>query len=250
MTTSLHPERLRFLVDRHQAHLSKPNEPDPQTDNGVFLRYSNPVVTREHIPLSWRYDLDARRNPLLVEQLGVNCTFNAGAIEWKGGIVAVVRVEGADRKSFFALAESDNGIEGFRFRTKPVQIPDADPEETNLYDMRLTRHEDGWIYGLFCSERQDPDPGSDCISAAIAKCGIVRTKDLEIWERLPDLVSPSRQQRNVVLHPEFVSGKYFLYTRPMEFFMHAGAEGCLCWALADTMERCEIGEQTTLDEQV
>ncbi|MCS6243840.1 MAG: glycosidase [Opitutus sp.] len=244
-----HLYTLQQLVDRHHNHLSRVNPPDLETDNGVLQRRQHPVITREHIPLSWRYDLNESTNPLLVEQLGVNATFNAGAIEYEGKIVLVVRIEGADRKSFFALAESDTGIDGFRFRARPLQIPDGDPAETNLYDMRLTRHADGWIYGLFCTERQDPDTKSDSISAATANCGIVRTRDLETWERLPDLKSPSKQQRNVVLHPEFVNGKYFLYTRPMEFFMHAGAEGRLCWALADSMSPCVIGEQPTLDKQ-
>lgn len=243
-------ERLQFLVSRHQQHLHQINPVDTTTDNGIIQRRQHPIITREHVPLSWRYDLNAETNPLLVEQLGVNATFNAGAITHDGKTVLVVRIEGADRKSFFALAESANGVDGFRFRPRPLQIPDGEAAETNLYDMRLTRHADGWIYGLFCSERQDPDPKSDSISAAIAKCGIVRTRDLETWERLPDLQTTSKQQRNVVLHPEFVNGKYFLYTRPMEFFMHAGAEGRLCWGLSDSMSPCVIAEQHTLDKQV
>lgn len=243
-------QQLTRLVHRHQAHINQPNPPAPATDNGIALRRQHPVVTREHIPLAWRYSLDPATNPHLLERLGINATMNAGAIELDGRILVVVRVEGADRKSFFAVAESATGTEGFKFWKEPVQLPDADPAETNLYDMRLTRHEDGWIYGLFCTEKADPDPGSDSISAAIANCGIVRTRDLRIWERLPDLKHRARQQRNVVLHPEFVDGKYFLYTRPMEFFMHAGNEGGLCWALADSMEKCEIGEEKTLDRQV
>lgn len=240
--------RLEQLVSLQQAHLSRRNAPLPDVALGGFLRYQNPVLDRKSVPLSWRYDLNSETNPFLLERLGINAVLNAGAVELGGKLCVVARIEGADRKSFFAVAESDTGIDGFRFRSKPIQIPDSDPGETNLYDMRLTRHEDGWIYGIFCSERHDPE--SQSVSAAVANCGIVRTKNLEEWERLPDLQHQSRQQRNVVLHPEFVEGKYFLYTRPMEFFMTAGSEGGLCWALSESMDPCVLGPQQTLDKQV
>ena len=192
--------------------------------NGVFDRYEYPVLTREHIPLTWRYDLNPETNPYFMERLGINAVMNSGAIELNGKYYLVARIEGNDRKSFFGVAESDNGVDGFRFWDYPILLPDTCPEETNVYDMRLTKHEDGYIYGVFCSESKDTSVND--LSAAVAAAGIVRTKDLKNWERLPNLVTlNSPQQRNVVLHPEFVNGKYAFYTRPMDDFIETGSGG-------------------------
>ncbi len=210
------------LMKEHREFLQIPNKPTKHT-NGIVQRYQNPVVTAAHAPLHWRYDFNAATNPLGLERIGVNATFNPGAIKWKDKYVLAVRVEGNDRKSFFALAESPNGVDNFEFWDKPVELPQTEEPDTNVYDMRLTQHEDGWIYGIFCTERKDisnPDT-----SAAIANAGIVRTKDLLNWERLPDLISNSGQQRNVVMHPEFVNGKYALYTRPQDGFIEVGKGG-------------------------
>ena len=198
--------------------------------DGIFDRYENPVLTREHAPLHWRYDLNQETNPYFMERLGVNAVMNSGAIELNGKFYLVARVEGNDRKSFFAVAESDSGIDGFRFWDYPVRLPDTCPEETNAYDMRLTKHEDGYLYGVFCSESKDlSDPD---LSAAVAQAGIVRTKDLKTWERLDNLKTlRSPQQRNVVLHPEFVDGKYAFYTRPMDGFIETGSGGGIGFGL-------------------
>lgn len=210
--------------------------------NGIYDRYKFPVLTREHIPVFWRYDLDEKTNPYFMERLGVNAVFNSGAIELDGKYYLVARVEGADRKSFFAVAESSSPVSGFRFRDYPVRLPDTCPEETNVYDMRLTKHEDGYIYGIFCSESKDaknPD-----LSAAVAAAGIVRTKDLESWERLPNLKTlRSPQQRNVVLHPEFVNGKYAFYTRPMDDFIDTGSGGGIGFGLCDDIANAVIDEE-------
>ena len=199
--------------------------------NGIYERYAYPVLTAKHTPLIWRYDFDPKTNPYFMERLSINAVLNSGALYMDGKYYLVARVEGNDRKSFFAVAESDSPIEGFRFRDYPVRLPDTCPEETNVYDMRLTKHEDGWIYGVFCSESKDTS--SSDLSAANAAAGIVRTKDLENWERLPNLVSRSPQQRNVVLHPEFVNGKYAFYTRPQDDFISTGSGGGICFALCD-----------------
>ncbi|MCM1166899.1 MAG: glycosidase [Lachnospiraceae bacterium] len=222
--------RLAELIKKQRALLDKPN---PKSDfyNGVYERYENPVLTAAHAPIIWRYDLDYSTNPNLQERLGVNAVMNSGAVYLNGKYCLIARVEGADRKSFFAVAESDKPTEGFRFRDYPVQLPDTCPEETNVYDMRVTRHEDGWIYGVFCSESKDKS--SDDLSAAVARAGIVRTKDLTTWERLPNLVSKSPQQRNVCLHPEFVDGKYAFYTRPQDDFIQTGSGGGICFALCE-----------------
>jgi 4-O-beta-D-mannosyl-D-glucose phosphorylase len=214
--------------------------------NGIFSRWENPVVTAAHVPLHWRFDLDPKTNPFFEERLATNCAFNPGAIEWKGKYVLVVRVEGSDRKSFFALAESKNGVDNFRFRDLPLQIGES-ADETNVYDMRLTQHEDGWVYGVFCVERKDPQAPPGDLSSAIAQCGIVRTKDLEKWERLPDIQSRSAQQRNVVLHPEFVGGKYAFYTRPQDSFLEAGKGGGIGFALCDDIKNAVLGEETIVD---
>lgn len=205
-------------------------------------------MTAKHIPLEWRYDLNPTTNPHCLERIGVNACMNAGAIKWKDKYLLMVRVEGADRKSFFAIAESPNGVDNFRFRERPVNLPDINPEETNVYDMRLTAHEDGWIYGIFCSERHDPAAQPGDLSSAIAKAGIIRSKDLVNWERLPDLKSKS-QQRNVVLHPEFVNGKYALYTRPQDGFIDAGSGGGIGWALIDDITKAEVLSEQIIDKR-
>ncbi len=216
--------------------------------NGIFDRYENPVLTRAHAPLHWRYDLNEETNPYFMERLGVNAVMNSGAIELNGKIYLVARVEGNDRKSFFAVAESDSGIDGFRFWDYPVRLPDTCPEETNAYDMRLTKHEDGYLYGVFCSESKDlSDPD---LSAAVAQAGIVRTKDLKTWERLDNLKTlRSPQQRNVVLHPEFVDGKYAFYTRPMDGFIETGSGGGIGFGLCEDIEHAVIDEETIISRR-
>jgi len=222
--------QLAELIKKQEALLDKPN---PKADfyNGIYDRYENPVLTAAHAPILWRYDLDYSTNPNLQERLGVNAVMNSGAIFFNGKYCLIARVEGSDRKSFFAVAESDKPTEGFRFRDYPIQLPDTCPEETNVYDMRVTQHEDGWIYGVFCSESKDTS--SSDLSAAVAQAGIVRTQDLVTWERLPNLISKSPQQRNVCLHPEFVDGKYAFYTRPQDDFIQTGSGGGICFALCE-----------------
>jgi 4-O-beta-D-mannosyl-D-glucose phosphorylase len=209
--------RLGEIYKKHDKLCNRENIPVDDY-NGIYTRYRYPVLTAGHIPPFWKFDINPESNPLLIQRLGINSVFNPGAIEHDGRIVLVARVEGYDRKSFFALAESQDGISGFRFREFPIRLPQTDNPETNVYDMRLTRHEDGWIYGLFCAERKDPSAPPGDTSQALASCGIVRTKDLSTWDRLPDLKTISSQQRNVVLHPEFINGQYALYTRPQDFF--------------------------------
>ncbi len=239
-------ERLSRLQSELDALLARPNAPVDEAGNGIYERWRHPVVTRDHVPLEWRYDLDPATNPHLLERIGVNSTFNAGAMAWQGRYLLVLRMEGVDRKSYFAIADSDNGVDGFRFRNVPIDMPKLDDSETNLYDMRLTAHEDGWVYGLFCAERHDPAHPDDP-TAALARCGIARTRDLESWERLPDLVTRSPQQRNVVLHPEFIDGRYGLYTRPQDGFIEAGGAGGLSWGLADNMENARVDEEAVID---
>ena len=230
------------LMEAYERVVSRPNPVDEHFYNGIFNRYRHPVLTREHIPPFWMYDADPETNPYMMQRLGVNATLNSGAIKLNGKYCLLVRVEGMDRKSFFAVAESDRPTEGFRFRDYPVILPDTEKQETNVYDMRLTQHEDGWIYGVFCSESKD-ETVSD-LSAAKAAAGIVRTKDLENWERLPNLVTlRSPQQRNVVLHPEFVDGKYAFYTRPMDDFIETGSGGGIGFGLCDSMEHAVIDEE-------
>lgn len=235
------------LFRRQEALLSRKNT-RVEEGNGIVARYRYPVLTSRHIPLSWRYDFNPATNPYCLERIGMNATMNAGAIKWQGKYLLMARVEGADRKSFFALAESPNGVDNFRFRPRPVTLPDLDPAETNVYDMRLTAHEDGWIYGIFCSERHDPAAAPGDLSSAVARAGIVRTQDMERWERLPDLKSKS-QQRNVVLHPEFVDGKYALYTRPQDNFIHAGTGGGIGWALIDDITEAEVLSERIIDRR-
>jgi len=238
-------ERLASLGQEHELLLSQANTIE-LPGNGIYERWTRPVITRDHIPLDWRYDLNPSTNPHLMERIGVNATFNSGAILWKGHYVLVVRVEGNDRKSFFAVAESESGVDQFKFWPRPVSLPQTTDPDTNVYDMRLTQHEDGSIYGLFCTERKDPSKPDDT-TAALARCGIARTSDLVHWERLPDLVTKSAQQRNVVLHPEFIDGKYGLYTRPQDGFIDVGSAGGICWGLTTRMENAEISEETLVD---
>jgi len=236
--------RLNELRRRQEELLSRPNR--AMEGNGVCERYEFPVLTAAHAPIEWRYDLDEKTNPYLMERFGINAAFNSGAIKWGDRYALVARVEAADRKSFFAVAESPNGIDNFRFRPRPVTMPEWGEPATNIYDMRLTRHEDGWIYGLFCVERKDPAAAPGDLSSAVAACGIARTHDLVDWERLPDLKSAS-QQRNVVLHPEFVDGKYALYTRPQDGFIDAGGGGGIGWALVDDITRAEVKEEKIIN---
>ena len=241
-----------MLHKKYEEELKKYNEliarKNVKSDfyNGIYERYEYPVLTREHIPLTWRYDLNPETNPYFMERLGVNAVFNAGAIELNGKYYLVARIEGNDRKSFFGVAESDNGVDGFKFWDYPILLDDTCPEETNVYDMRLTKHEDGWIYGIFCAERHDDNAPAGDLSSATATAAIARTKDLKTWERLPDLKSKS-QQRNVVLHPEFVNGKYAFYTRPQDGFIDAGSGGGIGWALVDDITHAEVTEEKIID---
>lgn len=241
-------ERKAKVFDAYEKLISRKNE---KTDymGGAYDRYKYPVLTANHAPVIWRYDLDPETNPFFMERLGINAVLNSGAIELNGKFYLVARVEGNDRKSFFAVAESDSPVDGFRFWDYPVLLPDTNPEETNVYDMRLTKHEDGYIYGVFCSESKDTS--SNDLSAAVAQAGIVRTKDLKTWERLPNLKSKSPQQRNVVLHPEFVNGMYAFYTRPQDDFIQTGSGGGVCFGLAKDITNAEIcTEETVISPRV
>ncbi|WP_129714899.1 glycosidase [Pedobacter sp. SYP-B3415] len=242
-------ERSDKLKSQYEAYLRRPNQRE-ELGNGLFFRYQNPVLTAAHVPLNWKYDFNEEANPWLMERIGINAVFNAGAILFEGRYILVARVEGSDRKSFFAVAESANGIDGFRFWEQPVTLAENDEPDTNVYDMRLVQHEDGWIYGLFCTERRDPEAPEGDQTAAIAQCGIVRTRDLKTWERLPDLETPSPQQRNVVLHPEFVDGKYALYTRPQDGFIEAGNGGGIGFGLAESMNPAVVSKEVILDRKV
>jgi 4-O-beta-D-mannosyl-D-glucose phosphorylase len=244
---SFQADRERLFAE-HGALIRRRNEPVKES-NGWFLRYRYPVLTAAHTPLFWRYDLDPATNPFLMERMGINAAFNVGAMEWNGNVVLMARVEGVDRKSFFAVAESGNGIDGFRFWDYPVVMPETAEPETNVYDMRLTAHEDGWIYGLFCAERKDPAAAPGDLSSAVAQCGIARTHDLKTWERLDDLKTPSAQQRNCVLHAEFVNGQYAFYTRPQDSFIEAGSGGGIGFGLAANMEHAVIAEETIMDRR-
>lgn len=239
--------RLRILTEEYETLISRENK-RIRSNNGIFERYKYPILTAAHTPLEWRYDFNPETNPFLMERFGINAVFNAGAIKYNGKYLIMARVEGYDRKSFFAIAESPNGIDNFRFWEYPIQLPDLYPEETKVYDMRLTQHEDGWIYGIFCSESKDPDAAAGDLTSAVAVAGIIRTKDLRNWERLPNLISKS-QQRNVVLHPEFVKGKYALYTRPQDGFIEAGTGGGICWALVDDITHAIVKEETVVEQR-
>ncbi|MDD2525024.1 MAG: glycoside hydrolase family 130 protein [Bacteroidales bacterium] len=238
-------KRISEKMAQHEVLLARNNEPEEET-NGLFTRYKQPVLTAAHTPLFWRYDMDEKTNPYFMERIGMNGVFNAGALKWNGKYILVARVEGADRKSFFAVAESPNGIDQFRFWDYPITMPDTEDPATNIYDMRLTVHEDGWIYGIFCAERHDPKAPAGDLSSATATAGIARTKDLNQWERLPDLQTKG-QQRNVVLHPEFVNGKYALYTRPQDGFIDAGSGGGIGWTLVDDIAHAVVKEEKIID---
>jgi 4-O-beta-D-mannosyl-D-glucose phosphorylase len=238
-------KRLKNLEKKHISLITLKNYKSPSS-NGIFDRYINPILTNEHTPLTWRYDLNPATNPFLMERIGINGVFNAGAIKLNDKYILVARVEGNDRKSFFAVAESMNGIDNFKFWDYPFTLPETENPDTNVYDMRLTAHEDGWIYGVFCSERKDPGAAPVDLSSAVAAAGIARTRDLITWERLPDLKTKS-QQRNVVLHPEFVDGKYALYTRPQDGFIDTGSGGGIGWALVDDITNAEIKEEKIIN---
>ena len=239
-------EKVQALRQRHEALLQRKNQV-VEGGNGIYEKYVYPILTAEHTPLEWKYDFNEQDNPFLMQRIMMNAVLNAGAIKLDGRYLLVCRVEGADRKSFFAVAESPNGIDQWRFWEEPITMPDTEDPATNIYDMRVTQHEDGWIYGVFCAERHDPSqPGN--LSAATATAGIARTKDLKTWERLPDLKTKS-QQRNVVLHPEFVDGKYALYTRPQDGFIDTGSGGGIGWALVDDMTHAEVKEEKIIYER-
>lgn len=248
MTREQFNQRLRKLFREYEALIERPNRP-ADAGNGLFDRYKNPVLTAEHTPVFWRYDLSYESNPHLMERLGINATFNPGAMEFDGRIVLAVRVEGADRKSFFAMAESAGGVDKFRFWDYPVVMSETADPDINVYDMRLVRHADGWIYGLFCTERKDPKAPRGDLSSATAQCGIARTKDLRTWQRLDDLKTRSPQQRNVVLHPEFIDGMYAFYTRPQDGFIDTGSGGGIGWALADNIEHAVLSEEKIVHDR-
>lgn len=241
-------EKLKYLLETQNNLINRKNKPIEEYQ-GIYTRYKYPILTREHIPLTWRFDLDYESNPRLMQRLGINSVFNSGAIELNGKILLVARVEGDDRKSFFAVAESPTGIDQFKLWDYPIEMPQTKDPDINVYDMRLTKHEDGWIYGVFCTERKDPNAKKGDLSSAVAQAGIARTKDLKKWERLDDLKSPSPQQRNVVLHPEFVDGKYAFYTRPMEEFIETGSGMGIGWGLSESIEHANIDKEIIIEER-
>ena len=248
MNESAYRKKVQELFRQHEKLIAQKNL-RAGSGNGVYDRYENPVLTAEHTPLFWRYDFDRKSNPHLMERMGVNATFNAGAMDYQGKFLVFARVEGTDRKSFLAVAESPNGVDNFRFWDYPILMPETSDPDTNVYDIRVVRHQDGWIYGLFCTERKDPKAPPSDTSSAVAQCGIARTKDLNHWERLPDLQSKSPQQRNVVLHPEFVNGKYALYTRPQDEFIQAGKGGGIGWGLCASMEHAIVENEVIIDNR-
>ncbi|AWK07196.1 glycosidase [Flavobacterium crocinum] len=236
-------DRKSALEKEHKALIELKNTPAQTAGNGIYERYKNPVVTAAHAPLNWRFDFNEKTNPFLQERIGINAAFNAGAMKWNGKYLLAVRVEGIDRKSFFAIAESPNGIDNFKFWDKPCVIPQTEDPDTNVYDMRLINHEDGYVYGIFCTERKDPKAPKGDTSSAVANAGIVRSKDLVNWERLPDLISNTGQQRNVVLHPEFVNGKYALYTRPQDGFIDVGSGGGIGLGYVEDMKNPVVKDE-------
>jgi len=238
-----------YAILREYEELIKRKNVKIKSSNGLFSRYKYPVLTAEHTPPFWRYDFDPKSNPYLMERLGINCIFNSGAIEIDNKICLIARVEGVDRKSFFAVAESRSGVDGFRFRDYPIVMPETEEPDVNVYDMRVVRHEDGWIYGVFCTERKEKDVPREDTSSANAQCGIARTRDLETWERLDDVKTPSPQQRNVVLHPELVDGQYAFYTRPQDGFIEAGSGGGIGWGLCRDIEHAVIEHETIVDDR-
>ncbi|GAB1462977.1 glycoside hydrolase family 130 protein [Pedobacter sp.] len=237
-------------ISKEQTQLLRQTNTPTQVNNGIYQRYKNPVLTAQHIPLNWKYDFNPATNPFLIERFGINAVLNPGAIKWNGKYILMARVEATDRKSFFAIAESPNGIDNFKFWDYPIVMPETENPDTNVYDIRLVEHEDGWIYGLFCTERRDPKASEGDQSAAIAQCGIARTKDLKNWKRLADLKTNSPQQRNVVLHPEFVDGKYAFYTRPQDSFIEAGKGGGIGFGLASSIENAVVDEEIVIDKKV
>ena len=241
--------KLHELQTTQNKLLLKSNTVDQTYYNGVVDRYSNPILTASHTPLHWRYDLNQLTNPYLMERLGINGVFNAGAMFFNGNIALMCRVEGYDRKSFFAIAESESGVDGFRFWNRPVMMPENQNPDVNVYDMRLTQHEDGWIYGVFCTERKDPHAPPGDLSSAVAQAGIARTHDLVNWTRLDDLVTQSPQQRNAVLHPELIDGQYAFYTRPQDSFIQAGSGGGIGFGLAKDIEHAVIKEEVIIDHR-
>jgi 4-O-beta-D-mannosyl-D-glucose phosphorylase len=249
MTQTSFNKRVNIIWQEYKKLSSRENKPVNYT-NGLYQRYQYPVLTAAHVPPTWRYDLDYQTNRFLMERLGINAVFNSGAIKLGKKYYLVPRIEGLDRKSFFAVAESDNGVSNFKFRDFPVTLPQTEDPDTNVYDLRVVQHEDGWIYGQFCTERKDPNAPRGDLSSAVAQCGLVRTKDLQVWERLPDLQTQSPQQRNVVLHPEFVSGKYAFYTRPQDGFIEAGSGGGIGWGLSASMENARIEQEIIVDDRV
>ncbi len=253
-TTTDFDARLTAIKSKYEQLTDQKNkeaEAEAEAGNGIFIRYQYPVLTAAHVPYFWKYDLNPETNPFLMERIGINAAFNAGAIKFEGNYVLAVRVEGADRKSFFAIAESPTGVDQFRFWDYPIEMPQGvNPADINVYDMRLVKHEDGWIYGLFCTERRDPSASTGDQSSAVAQCGIARTYDLKTWERLPDLKTPSPQQRNVVLHPEFIDGKYVFYTRPQDSFIEAGSGGGIGYGVSESMNPAIVNEEIVVDKKV
>lgn len=239
-------KKVQHLLHQHEVLIRRVNPKHPN-GNGVYDRYEYPVLTAAHTPVIWRYDLDFHANPYLMERMGINAVFNPGAMIWDDNILLIARVEGADRKSFFGIAESKNGIDEFKFWDLPIQLPEGEDPDVNVYDMRMTAHEDGWIYGVFCTERKDPKAPPGDMSAAVAQCGIIRTQNMLDWERLPDLKTPSPQQRNCVLHPEFVEGKYAFYTRPQDDFINPGSGGGIGWGLLEDITHPVISEETIVN---
>jgi 4-O-beta-D-mannosyl-D-glucose phosphorylase len=244
-TLEQYRQAVRQIQETYEQLIERKNH--PAAEDGVFRRYVHPVLTREHVPPAWRYEFDPQRNPFLLERLAVNSVFNAGAIKIGKSFLLAARIEGVDRKSFFAVAESRSGTEGFRFWDRPIEIPELNDEETNLYDLRLTAHEDGWIYGVFCVESKDPAAPPEDTSSAVAQAGIARTKDLKTWERLANLKTPSPQQRNVVLHPEFVNGRYGFYTRPQDEFIRTGTGGGIGWGTCSSIEEAVLEEEVVIE---
>ncbi len=249
MTKIEFDNKKKSLLQKFEALVSRPNKILEKYETGIYDRFEFPVLTDAHVPLDWKYDFNYKSNPYLMQRLGINVVLNSGAIEFNGKVILMPRIEGWDRKSFFGIVESENGIDNFRFWDYPVQIPDLYPNETNVYDMRLVKHEDGWIYGTFCSESHDDTQALD-LSAALADCGIIRSKDLKTWERLPNLKTSSSQQRNCVLHPEFVNGKYAFYTRPLNDFAALGSGEGIGWGLCDDIENPVLEKETIIDERV
>ena len=242
-------EKRKLQLEEAQAELIALKNKKVALGNGIFDRYEHPILTAAHAPLKWRYDFNPETNPFLQERIGINATFNAGAIKFNNKYLLIARVEGRDRKSFFAVAESDNGIDHFKFWEEPILLPETDEPDTNVYDMRIVAHEDGWMYGLFCTERKDPAAPAHDQSMAVAQSGIARTKDLKTWERLADLKTPSPQQRNVVLHPEFVEGKYAFYTRPQDGFIESGTGGGIGFGLSESIENAVIEKEFIVDNK-